>query len=250
MRFSIITPCLNSAEVIEHCIQSVAEQTVAVEHIVVDGQSTDNSLEIVRSAEANVKIIHEVPAGIYTALNAGILASNGDIVGILHSDDYYVEPDIIEQVAAVFEDETVDACYGDICYVDAADSSKVIRYWHSGDHQAKDFLHGWMPPHPTFFVRRKIYDEFGLYRTDLGTSADYELMLRFLLKHKIKAAYIPKILLNMRSGGLSNVSLIARFKANRMDRRAWRVNSLRPYPWTVLAKPLRKVRQWWIRPEP
>jgi glycosyltransferase len=142
----------------------------------------------------------------------------------------------------------VDACYGDLCYVDRADPSRVVRYWRAGEFGPRRFANGWMPPHPTFFVRRSMYEQHGLYREDLGTAADYEMMLRLLVKHRVRVAYIPRVLVHMRSGGASNASLAARLRANRMDRAAWRVNGLRPYPWTTLAKPLRKVGQWWSRP--
>jgi glycosyltransferase len=124
----------------------------------------------------------------------------------------------------------------------------VVRYWRAGEFNPARFRHGWMPPHPTFFLRRELYERFGGYRTDLGTAADYELMLRMLLRHGVPTVYIPKVLVHMRVGGASNRSLAARLAANRMDRAAWRVNDLRPLPWTTLAKPLRKVGQWWRRP--
>jgi glycosyltransferase len=128
------------------------------------------------------------------------------------------------------------------------DSFKIVRYWQSGPYNPKKFYHGWMPPHPTFFVRRSVYEKYGLFNIDLGTAADYELMLRFLLKHRTRCTYIPEVLVCMRVGGASNRSLAARLKANRMDRKAWEVNGLRPYPWTIAMKPLRKIPQWWCRP--
>jgi glycosyltransferase len=245
---SIITPSLNSAGVIADCVRSVASQGIDVKHLVVDGYSSDESLEIVRNSGAGIDILEEPPTGIYPAINAGISSSHGEIVGILHADDFYASSDVLHSVASAFEDDSVDACYGDLCYVDSENPNRVVRYWRAGKYHSASFLNGWMPPHPTFFVRRKIYDQFGLYRTNLGTAADYELMVRFLVKHQVKAAYIPKILVHMRTGGSSNANWRARVEANRMDRQAWRVNGLSPYPWTTLAKPLRKVGQWWSRP--
>jgi glycosyltransferase len=125
---------------------------------------------------------------------------------------------------------------------------RVVRYWRSGHHHPNLFYRGWMPPHPAFFAKRECYARLGGYRLDLGTSADYELMLRFLLKGGVRAAYVPEVLVCMRTGGLSNVTWKARWRANRMDRRAWEVNGLRPRPWTLLMKPLRKLPQWWRRP--
>jgi glycosyltransferase len=185
---------------------------------------------------------------VYAALNSGIAASGGEIVGILHADDFYPAVDVLQQVAAAFEDPQIGACYGDLCYVDRDNPDRLVRYWQAGSFSPARFRHGWMPPHPTFFLRRELYERFGGYRTDLGTAADYELMLRMLLRHGVRAVYIPKVLVHMRVGGASNRSLAARLAANRMDRAAWRVNDLRPLPWTTLAKPLRKVGQWWRRP--
>jgi len=246
--FSIITPSLNSADVIGDCLNSVAEQGCSVEHLVVDGESTDGTLKIIEGSGANVRILPEPPNGIYAAVNAGIRASTGDIIGVLHADDFYANPNILEKVAKAFENPAIDACYGDLCYVRRFEPAQVVRYWQAGEYQSGRFLNGWMPPHPTFFVRRKSYDEYGLYRTDLGTSADYELMVRLFVKFGIQPTYIPEVLVHMRTGGSSNASWRARIEANRMDRQAWRVNGLSPYPWTTLAKPLRKMGQWWSRP--
>jgi len=158
---SIISPSLNSAAVIADCIRSVTEQGHAAEHLVIDGYSSDGTLDLIRSSGAAVRVVQEVPDGIYPAINSGILASHGDVVGILHADDFYASPGVLERVAEVFEDPAVDACYGDLCYVDNLDSSRIVRYWRAGQYQPRRFLHGWMPPHPTFFVRRKIYEAHG-----------------------------------------------------------------------------------------
>ena len=235
-------------EVIEGCLRSVARQSLSAEHLVVDGHSVDGTVDLIESMEAGIRVLGAPPSGIYPAINAGIRAARGDIVGILHADDFYAADDVLEQVQAVFADPAVDACYGDLCYVDRADPSRVVRYWRAGEFRPGRFENGWMPPHPTFFVRRGIYQQYGHYREDLGTAADYEMMLRLLVKHRIGVAYIPRVLVHMRSGGASNASLPARLRANRMDREAWRVNGLTPRPWTTLAKPLRKAHQWWSRP--
>lgn len=129
-----------------------------------------------------------------------------------------------------------------------AEDFRVVRYWRSGEFNPRKFYWGWMVPHPTFFVRREVYERYGGFNLDLGTAADYELMLRLLVKHRISAAYLPEILIQMRSGGASNATLAKRIKANAMDRKAWAVNGLQPYPWTLLLKPLRKVGQWIVRP--
>jgi glycosyltransferase involved in cell wall biosynthesis len=245
---SIITPSMNSAGVIGQCISSVAEQVVPVEHLVIDGNSSDETLDTIKRTGADIRVIQQPPRGIYPAINAGISAGSGNIVGILHADDFYADPGVLEQVVSVFDDPDVDACYGDLCYIDASNPSQTVRYWRAGEYKLSSFRNGWMPPHPTFFVRRKVYEKHGLYRTDLGTAADYEMMVRLLVKHRVSAVYIPEVLVHMRTGGASNASLQARIEANRMDRQAWKINGLRPYPWMTIAKPLRKLGQWWNRP--
>ena len=246
--FSIITPSLNSVDVITDCINSIAQLEVGVEHLVIDGESTDGTRELVEKMNGAVRVVEAPPEGIYPAINTGITHANGEVIGILNADDFYANGDVLRLVSSVFEDPTIDACYGDLCYVDKSDPGRVVRFWRAGQLGPNGMLHGWMPPHPTFFVRRRVYEDYGLYRTDLGTSADYELMLRFLVKHQVKTVYIPEILVHMRTGGASNKSWKARIEANRMDRKAWQVNALRPYPWTMIAKPLRKIGQWWSRP--
>jgi glycosyltransferase len=167
-------------------------------------------------------------------------------------------------VAAAFDDPLVEACYGDLFYVkeqgsrhELQDSGgttqnskfktpnfRVVRNWKSGEYSPERFYWGWMPPHPTFFVRRSLYERYGTFNLELGSAADYELMLRFLLKHEITTAYIPEVLVIMRTGGVSNVSLKNRLSANRMDRLAWQVNGLKPYPWTLFLKPIMKIPQF------
>jgi glycosyltransferase len=154
---------------------------------------------------------------------------------------------VLQAVIDAFSDAEVDAVYGDLVYIDRINTSGIVRQWRAGEFSRRKMYNGWMPPHPTFFVRREYFEKYGLYRLDLGTAADYELMLRFLLVHKVRVKYIPRVLVNMRAGGASNVSLRARWDANRMDRKAWQVNGLKPYPWTLWAKPMRKLGQWWVR---
>jgi len=165
----------------------------------------------------------------------------------LHGDDFYAHDKVLGAVVDVFEKQNVDSCYGDLLYVDKNDKNKVIRYWKSSEYKPGKFKQGWMPPHPTFFVKREIYEKYGLFNLNLGSAADYELMLRFLLKFKVTTVYIPQVLIKMRTGGISNASLKNRIRANRMDRMAWEVNSLKPYPWTLWMKPLRKIGQYFLR---
>jgi len=177
-------------------------------------------------------------------MNKGVALAGGEIVGTLNADDVYADASVLDRVRKVFDDPEIQACYGDLDYVDARFPERVVRRWRSGAGTPAKFYRGWMPPHPTFFVRRSVYGRCGAFNTELGTAADYELMLRFLLKHGIRAAYIPEVLVRMRSGGVSNSSLGRRLRAHRMDRLAWEVNGLKPYPWTLPLKPLRKLGQF------
>ena len=162
----------------------------------------------------------------------------------MNADDFYAGPGILSRVCNAFENPEIQACYGDLVYVDNQDTGKVVRYWRAGPYDINRFYNGWMPPHPAFFVRRSNYEKYGTFRPELGTAADYELMLRFLLKYQLKVDYIPEVLVHMRTGGVSNRSLLNRIRANRMDRLAWKVNNITPYPWTLIAKPIRKLGQW------
>jgi len=249
MKISIITAVLNSKDFIGECIQSVLHQTHKnIEYIVIDGKSTDGTLETIKKCQSGIaKLVSERDDGIYDAMNKGIRFATGEVIGIINADDFYPDSGILEKVAQIFENEHIESCYGDLEYVDAVDTGKVIRYWRSGPFHINKFYWGWMPPHPTFFVRRSVYRQYGLFNLTLGSAADYELMLRFLVKHRITAAYIPEVLVKMRTGGVSNASVKNRFRANRMDRIAWDVNGLKPYPWTLICKPLRKVYQFFLR---
>lgn len=226
-------------------MRSIAEQSIASQHILIDGVSTDGTLEIIQRQQSFGSIIISEPdQGMYDAINKGLKHAKGEIVGILNADDYYPTDKVLTQVREAFSEPDIDACYGDLIYVDRLNTDKVIRNWQSGHYNRHKFYSGWMPPHPAFFVRRKLYEQFGGYRLDLGTAADYEMMLRLLLKHKARTAYIPQVLVHMRNKGVSNASLANRLRANHYDRQAWWVNQIRPRPWTLVAKPLRKIVQW------
>ncbi len=245
INLSIITPVWNNAETIAHNIQSIAGQSISSQHILIDGVSTDGTLEIIEKQQSPGSIIiNEPDNGMYDAINKGLKHAKGEIIGILNSDDFYPNNRVLAQVLETFADPNIDACYGDLLYVDRLNTDKVVRNWQSGQYNPRKFYSGWMPPHPSFFVRRKLYEEYGGFRLDLGSAADYELMLRMLLKHSARTAYIPQVLVHMRNEGMSNASFQNRLRANRFDRQAWRVNGIRPRPWTLLAKPLRKIGQW------
>jgi glycosyltransferase involved in cell wall biosynthesis len=246
MKITVITVCFNAQKTIVDTILSVAEQGFPdVEYIIVDGGSTDATMELVKSNSARVaRCISERDNGLYDAMNKGIQLATGDVIGFLHADDLYADKQVLSRVAEMFNDMTVDACYGDLVYIAADNTQRTVRTWRAGDFGGKKMYNGWMPPHPTFFVRRNCYLQNGGYRTDMGSSADYELMLRYILCCKIKMVYVPHTLVCMRSGGISNASFRNRISAHAMDWKAWRVNGLLPYPWSLPFKPLRKLLQW------
>ncbi len=245
MLVSIITATYNSASTVAATMQSVEMQDYPlIEHIVVDGLSVDDTLKIVQSFPHLSHYISEKDNGIYDAMNKGIKESTGEIIGILNSDDVYAGPKVISKVVEAFADPTVQACYADLQYMDALDGTRVTRTWKSGHIKPKSFYWGWMPPHPTFFVRKSVYDKLGLFKTNLQSAADYEMMLRILVKNNMKATYIPGVLVKMRSGGFSNASIKSRIRGNREDYKAWQMNELKPYFFTLYLKPLRKITQF------
>jgi glycosyltransferase involved in cell wall biosynthesis len=245
LKVSIITITFNSESTLIDTIDSVLSQTYKeIEYIIVDGGSTDSTLSIIHSYKDKIsKVVSERDNGLYDALNKGISMATGDVIGILHSDDFYTNHLVIENVVNTFKLNQADAVYADLFYVDKDDTNKVFRKWESGHYKHGMFLKGWMPPHPTFFVRRSIYEKYGDFNLDLVSAADYELMLRFIHKHEIKLAYLPEFIIKMRVGGKSNVSLKNRIRANSEDRKAWKINGLKPYFYTLYIKPLRKIIQ-------
>jgi glycosyltransferase involved in cell wall biosynthesis len=246
MKVSIITVCFNSQDTISDAIKSVLDQDYKnIEYIIIDGKSSDNTLsEIKKFPDKISRIVSEKDKGMYFALNKGIELSTGDIIGILHSDDFFENNHVISEVVRLFQDKDCEAIYGDIQYVSKSNPGKITRSWISGKYKHGLFLKGWMPPHPAFFVKKNIYEKFGLFNTSLKFAADYELMLRFIHKHKIKLSYLPKILVKMRVGGKSNKSIINRIKANIEDRKAWKLNGLRPGLFTLINKPFSKIFQF------
>jgi glycosyltransferase involved in cell wall biosynthesis len=246
VKISIITATWNSAATIENAILSVASQGYSnLEHIIVDGNSSDATLPIVFRYEHLIdKLVSEPDHGIYDAMNKGIFLSTGEVIGILNSDDFYANPHVLEKVSRVFEDKSIDTSYGDLIYVDPTNVNRITRYWKASAHHPRSFYQGWMPPLPTFFVRRSVYDKYGYFNVALGTAADYELTLRLLLKHKVSTTYIPEVLVHMRAGGASNASLKSRLATIQMANLSWQVNDLKPWPWTLTFRLLSKIVQY------
>lgn len=249
MKISIVTPAFNSAKTIQHTIESVARQTYPnVEYIIVDGGSKDATAKIVAQYSNVVDIfISEPDRGVYDAMNKGIRMASGDIVAILNSDDFYTHSRVLEQIVAAFRQSGVDSVYGDLQYVNHYQPNQIVRHWESGGFVRESFLAGWMPPHPTFFVKKSVYQRYGLFNLSLQSSADYELMLRFLYKYRISTSYVQDVLVRMRTGGMSNASWLNRWRANQEDRMAWRINGLKPRFYTTILKPLRKLQQFRYR---
>jgi glycosyltransferase len=246
LRVSVITVCYNNSQTIEETIKSVVSQDYKnMEYILVDGASTDGTLQIIDRYKKQLStVVSEKDNGIYFAINKGIALATGDVVAILHADDFYADQTVISKVVNAFETVQSDTVYGDLQYVDRNETAKVIRNWKANDYSKDNFLKGWMPPHPSFFAKRSCYTRFGIFNTALTSSADYELMLRFLYKNNCSTSYIPEILVKMRAGGQSNKSIGNRIHANREDRKAWELNGLNPHFLTFIRKPLSKLKQF------
>ncbi|MBS1647941.1 MAG: glycosyltransferase [Bacteroidetes bacterium] len=246
MKISIITVTYNSAQTLENTIQSVVTQNYPnVEYIIVDGNSSDGTLSIIKKYQSKIsKIVSEKDEGLYYAINKGIQLATGDVLGVLHADDFYTNTEVLSDVANALNQAKAQALYANLYYVDKEDTSKIVRTWKSGAYKSNHFLWGWMPPHPTFFVKKECYEKYGLFNTNLRSAADYELMLRFLYKHQIRVVYLPEFIVKMRVGGQSNASMKNRVKANNEDRLAWKINNIKPYFFTLVLKPLRKIIQF------
>ena len=250
-KISIITVSFNSQSTIKQTIQSVDSQDYQnKEFLLIDGASADWTLDIISFLKDKINyFVSEKDNGIYDAMNKGIQAASGDIIGILNSDDFYSSNQVLSKVTKIFEETDCDCLYGDLVYVDKGDARNIVRYWKSGEFSKKKLRMGWMLPHPTFFVKKEIYEKYGLYNIKLKTAADYEMILRLLHNVSIKVEYLPEILIKMRIGGESNSSFINRLKGNYEDNLAWDMNNLRKPPFIRFLKPLRKIKQFFKKPK-
>ncbi len=244
MKISIITITFNSAKTIQRALESVLSQTYPdIEHVIVDGASSDGTKEIIEAyakKHQNVRWISEPDKGIYNAINKGIRMATGDVIGFLHSDDVFFSPDSIGQIAAAFEDEKVDVVYGDLQY---CKGPKVVRRWKSNDFNPCALKYGWMPPHPTVYVRREVYQQVGEYDEWFRISADYDMMLR-IFTAGYKSKYIPQVLVCMEVGGASNKNTQARLSKTQEDRVVLKKNQVGAGYLTVACKQLRKIKQF------
>jgi glycosyltransferase len=249
VKVSVVTVSLNSAKSIEDAVSGVVAQDYGnIEYIVVDGGSTDGTAEILQKYRSRIaKCISEPDGGTYDAMNKGISLASGEIIGFLNADDVYAYDNVISEVAALLTADHLDAVYGDLAYVDRKDAGKVVRYWQAGRYRPNAFYHGWVPPHPTFFCRKSVFERYGGFNTKYKTAADFELMLRFIEKHRITLGYIPKILVRMRTGGKAN-TVCGVIAGNREIIDAFRANGLRLPLQFFLRKPFLKFAQVLKRP--
>jgi len=250
MKITVITVCFNAIETLEDTLRSVFVQDYPnVEYILKDGGSTDGTLAVLEKYRSKLAhIITEPDAGMYDAYNVALKYATGDIISLLNADDMFANPEILSHVVRRFQTSRADAVYGDLIYVNRTFPDQVVRYWRSGFYRKDRFRMGWMPPHPSFFLKKEAYDLYGGFDTRLQSAADYELMLRMLYGKGLTASWLPEVLVRMRSGGKSNASLRGHLFANREDALAWRYNGLQPHPLTFLLKPLRKLPQFILKP--
>ncbi len=245
---SVVTAVYNSRDTVGQALDSVFSQSHPnIESVVIDGASTDGTQAVIERYRNRIgTFISERDQGIYDALNKGIHHASGDVVGFLHADDLFAHENVLARIADAFSDPKVDAVYGDLVYVRHEDVNQIVRYWRAGSFDMDALRRGWMPPHPTFYVRRSIYERLGAFDTRYRIAADYDSVLRFLAHGGIHAAYIPEVLIRMRVGGISNRSLRSILRKSREDLEVTRRNKIGGIG-TVLQKNFSKVSQFWRR---
>lgn len=246
MKVSIITVVYNGETFLEDCIQSVIVQDyVNIEYIIIDGGSSDRSLKIIEQYKDYIShFISEKDNGMYDALNKGIDLATGDVVGILNADDMLASSDVISAVVSCFNNQNPDALYGNLNYVDPLNTNKIIRKWISKPYTRRGISLGWMPAHPTFYAKRLLFKTLGNYSLNYDSAADYELMVRFLYKYQINAIFLNKLIVNMRTGGMSNASLKHRYKALIYDYKALIANRVPFAVLTIFLKKISKIQQF------
>ncbi|HKP32974.1 MAG TPA: glycosyltransferase family 2 protein [Chitinophagaceae bacterium] len=245
MKISIITVTYNSASTLRDTLESVKNQDYPyIEHILVDGGSTDGTLSLIKSYDYISDYISERDKGLYDAINKGIKRCTGDVVGILNSDDFFPSPNIVSRIVEEFKKKDVDAVYGDIAFVRPENLQKVVRYYSSGNFRPKKFAYGYMPAHPSFYVKRKCYEEFGLYKLDYKIAADYELLMRFIFTYNITTSYVPDVFVYMRTGGVSNKNFFSRYVLNKEIIKACKENGVNTNMFLISLKYIFKVFEY------
>lgn len=246
LKFSIITVSFNSERTIGSTILSVAEQTYPdIEYIIIDGGSADGTLKIIDKHRNSIdKLVSEPDAGIYDAINKGIKLATGDVIGILNSDDFFSEPDVIQRIADVFKEDT-DAVYGDVRFV--GENGKTLRYYSSRNFNPGKFKYGFMPAHPSLYARKELFQKYGMYKTDYKIAADFELMIRFLHINNTRTRYVEMPVVNMRPGGVSNRNISANFLLNQEILRACRENGIKTNLFFIYSKYFKKVFELFVK---
>lgn len=245
MKISIITVTYNSAATLAHTLESVNSQDYRdIEHILVDGGSSDETVAIIQSYPHVAKWVSEKDSGLYDAINKGIQMATGDVIGILNSDDFFPANHIVSRIADTFEQQQVSAVYGDIAFVRPGKLEKIVRLYSSRKFTPRRFGYGYMPAHPSFYVRKSCYTSLGFYKLDYKIAADYELLMRFIFKNGVSYAYIPEILVYMRTGGVSNKNILSRYTLNKEIIKACRENGVNTNMALLSLKYLNKVFEY------
>lgn len=246
MRITLITATFNSASSIKTCLDSVVLQNYNdLEYLIIDGKSSDATLKIIKVYQKKfpfIKLISEKDFGIYDALNKGVQLASGDVIGFVHSDDFLEFNDIINDIVSMTKSENLDGVYGDLQYVDKSNTQEIIRSWKSCDFKPRLLKQGWMPPHPTLFLKREVYEKHGLFDLSYRISADYDFLLRIFKDPELKFGYLPKVITKMRVGGVSNQSLKNIIKKSKEDYRAIRINNIGNFL-TLVRKNFSKIKQ-------
>lgn len=250
LKISLVTVVYNRARTIERTLQSVFAQSYPqIEYIVVDGASTDGTLEIIQQYRSKIAcILSEPDKGVYDALNKGICIATGDIIGILHADDIFAHSDILTQVADTFnQNKLIDCIFGDVAFVRDTKPNKIVRYYSSSIFRPARFKLGIMPAHPSFYCYKKYFDELGLYRTDLEITSDFDLLIRFLYKHQLRYLYLPQLMVIMNLGGKSTSGPASTVKINRENRKVLKENGIRSSYLYLYARYFIKIRELFIK---
>lgn len=251
MKITIVTPSFNCEATVLDCVDSVRSQNYRDwEHWIVDGGSTDGTLDVIRDNEHDrLRWVSEIDDGIYDAMNKGIARASGDVIGILNADDLYEGKNVLTAAAECFTDGSVDACFADLVFVDQNDKGRIVRYWKSSPYKKGNFLKGWMLPHPTLFVRKEIYNTFGVFDPKYRIGGDWDLLLRFFEKHRIRSKYVPEIWVRMRSGGASSRDFRSVFANNLENLAAFWRNGLFPRWYYPFYRVFHRVRQLGRKPD-
>jgi len=252
LKITIITATYNSIRHLPEVLECISQQTYPnIEHVIIDGGSTDGTVEYIRQSGLPVLLISEPDKGIYDALNKGIRLATGDIIGFLHSDDVFASPQTVENIVRAFSTSSplggvrdgASVLHGDLIFIDQHDSTKVVRYWKSHIYRHGMLQKGWMPPHPTVFMRREVYEKHGLFNINLKCAADYDYILRVFQDNTLQFSYLPEVITKMRIGGVSTRGLKNLANMKKEDYQVLKANNM-PFPiWILFAKNISKLPQ-------